>query len=150
MLFLCCNPRYVITCTLEGQHFIDRLIKSIKDFKLPYEFFNLHIGQSESLLPKIVLDKDPFVDFFLIDGGHGWPTVFVDFCYAYYATKQNGFIALDDTQLLSVSTLASFLMEQPGFEIALNLDKTIIFKKLYADRYLPDFGGQPYITSQTS
>ncbi len=145
MLFLCCNPKTVMTLTLEDQDFIDRLMGSVKEFGLPSERLELHVGRSEQLLPKIVLDKEPFVDFFLIDGGHGWPTVFVDFCYAYCVTKQYGYIVLDDTQLYSVKVLADFLKEQPGFEVVLDLGKTIIFRKMYIDRYLPDFGGQPYI-----
>jgi hypothetical protein len=149
LLFLCCNPKSVVTCTLEDSEFINRLMSSVKDFNLPYELLALHIGHSEKLLPKIVLDGDPYVDFFLIDGGHGWPTVFVDFCYAYYSTKQYGYIVLDDTQLYSVGALSAFLKEQPGLEVALDLGKTIIFKKIYIDRHLPDFGGQPYIKRQS-
>lgn len=35
MLFLCCNPKTVMTLTLEDQDFIDRLMGSVKEFGLP-------------------------------------------------------------------------------------------------------------------
>lgn len=145
LLFLCCNPKAVISCTLEDPPFLERLNASIARMGLSQNVLNMHVGRSELLLPKLILDQAPFVDFALIDGGHGWPTVFVDFCYINYATRQYGYIAIDDTQLYSVSQLTSFLKEQPGWRVTLDLNKVIIFQKLYDDRLLKDFGAQPFI-----
>lgn len=149
LLFLSLSPEKVVTCTLEDDKFVQRLHTAARSIGAPTDPLDLHIGRSEVLLPALVLNHEPFVDFALIDGGHGWPTVFVDFCYAAYATRQNGYIVLDDTQLYSVAQLFAFLKEQPGWEISLDLGKTVIFRKLYADRFLPDFGGQPFIQSRS-
>lgn len=150
LMFLCTNPKEVVTCTVEDEAFFGRLAEAAASIQVSMKPSAMHVGRSEVLLPELVLDRDPFSDFALIDGGHGWPTVFVDFCYVAYATRQHGFVALDDTQLYSVAQLAEFLKEQPGWEVALDLGKVIIFRKLYEDRLLPDFGGQPFIKKRSA
>jgi hypothetical protein len=82
----------------------------------------------------------------LIDGGHGWPTVFVDFCYLNVMLRPSGVLVLDDLQLHSVAELARMLTLQPGWELAMEVgDKTVAFRKTQDADYLPDHAGQPYI-----
>jgi hypothetical protein len=104
---------------------------------------------SERALPRLVLDKPPFLDFALIDGGHGWPTVFVDFCYTFFALKRGGVLAIDDTNLYSVNQLVLLLKNQPDFELIGNYQKLAVFRKKLDKRFLPDFGAQPFIKANT-
>jgi hypothetical protein len=145
LLFLCTQPASINTICLEQPDFFDRLDKARRQLSLPAEPLIIDVGFSEVILPRIVLGKEAFCDFCLIDGGHGWPTVFVDFCYAAYAMKQYGYLAIDDTHLYSVQQLVALLSEQPGWIKVQDLGKLVIFQKQYVDRVLPDFGGQPYI-----
>jgi hypothetical protein len=71
-------------------------------------------------------------DFALIDGQHGWPMVLVDFYYVNYVVRPGGFIMLDDTQLYSVNELVKLLREQPGYEVALDMGKVVVFRKTAA------------------
>lgn len=90
------------------------------------------------------------VDLALIDGGHGWPTVFVDFCYANAMLRKGGLLLIDDIQLHSVKELARLLREEPSFAQEGNLTpKTLIFRKKTKARFLGDFGGQSYIQRRT-
>ncbi len=105
-------------------------------------------ARSEDALPdfaKELEQSDCELDFCLIDGGHGWPTVFVDFCYFNRVLKVGGFLMIDDTQLFSVEELSNFLIEDPCFEVHTVMRKSILFRKTRSLRYLPDFGAQPYI-----
>lgn len=113
---------------------------------LPTEYLNFTVDYSEIALPEIVLQRNAFADMILIDGGHGWPTVFVDFCYGNYALKKGGIIGIDDNQLHSISELINLLTSQNGFTLLEKIhNKLVFFKKEYDIRLLPDFGGQPYI-----
>lgn len=105
------------------------------------------VGFSEWVLPALAQPSDalPWVDFALIDGGHGWPTPFVDFFFANHMLRRGGYIMVDNVQLHSVKELARLLGQQPGFELALDLGKSLVFRKTTADRSLPDWNGQPYI-----
>jgi len=100
------------------------------------------LERSEWVLPTLAKEKQ--VDFALIDGGHGMPTVFVDLFYINFMVRKGGFIALDDTQLHSVAEAVAMLREQPQFEVQTDLGKTVIFRKIADFKEFPDFGGIPY------
>lgn len=91
------------------------------------------------------------LDLALIDGGHGWPTVFVDFCYLNAMLRDGGYLLLDDVQLHSVKELARLLKREAGFRLVGPLagPKTLVFQKCTADRLLGDFYDQPYVTEKT-
>jgi hypothetical protein len=106
-----------------------------------------YVDCSEWVLPTLARDQQ--FDFILIDGGHGWPVVFVDFCYATAMLRQGGILAIDDTQLHSIKELGRFLMCQPEFQFVMQNGKTALFRKVTNARSLPDWVGQPYIVSRT-
>lgn len=127
----------------------DRMFAWCDKAGLPTENLNFIVEHSEVALPSIVLQGNAFVDMVLIDGGHGWPTVFVDFCYGNYALKKGGIIAIDDNHLYSVNELVNFLIAQDGFMFLESIyNKLFFFRKEYETRLLPDWGGQPYIKSK--
>lgn len=109
------------------------------------------VGFSEWVLPALaeLREAPPWIDFALIDGGHGWPTPFVDFFYANHMLRRDGYLMLDDVQLHSVKELVRLLAMQPGFELALDLGKSLVFRKTTLDRSLPEWTGQPYIVRCT-
>jgi precorrin-6B methylase 2 len=108
-------------------------------------------GFSEWVLPGLAKDPSapPTLDFALIDGGHGWPTVFVDFFYVNHMLRRGGYLMVDDLQLHSVKELARLLARQPGFEPVLDLGKSLVLRKVTEERQLPDWSGQPYIRERT-
>jgi hypothetical protein len=70
-------------------------------------------------------------------------------CYANYALKPARLLMIDDIQLHSVGELARLLTEQPGFELALDLGKSLVFKKATADRAMPEWNEQPYVVRRS-
>jgi hypothetical protein len=111
-----------------------------------------HVERSELVLPRLVFEERdlgrPF-HFALIDGGHGWPTVFVDFCYVNALLARNGLLAIDDIQLHSVKELARFLSADPHYPLVADLGKALVFRKTIDLTFLPDHGYQPYIVERT-
>jgi hypothetical protein len=91
--------------------------------------------KSEFVLPNIVKNKDPFVDFCLIDGNHNFPMVFLDFWYLHLVVKKNCYIMIDDINLYSSKELVKYLYEQPGYRIVENLGKAVIFIKETDDNF---------------
>jgi len=89
------------------------------------------------------------VDFALIDGGHGWPTVFVDFCYAYATLRSGGYMMIDDIQIHAVKKLARFITKSWQFELVADLQKSLIFRKKVDQTSMGDFGAQPYINAKS-
>lgn len=71
--------------------------------RAPLEFF---VDRSETRLPLFLAERTK-LDLALIDGCHGWPSVFVDFCYLNAMLKKDGLMIVDDVQLHSVGELAA-------------------------------------------
>lgn len=108
------------------------------------------VGFSQWALPEIARNHTSEFDFALIDGHHGWPLVFVDFCYMNHAVRQGGFIMVDDVDLHSVRELVNLLNEQPGYESCLDLGKALIFQKTTDASALPEWNEQPYIVRSSA
>lgn len=82
---------------------------------------------SQSVLP--ALESDP-LDLVLIDGGHGFPTPYIDWFYTAGKLKKGGILIVDDVGLWSCQVLRDFLMEQPHWEFLEEYDqRTTVFRK---------------------
>jgi hypothetical protein len=120
---------------------------------------DFRVARSELELAKMVLGSEkpgwgappgrPRFDVALIDGGHGWPTVFVDFCYLNMMLREGSLLLLDDVQLYSVAELSRLLQQQPGFELAHDLVKLQVWRKTDDEPFLPEHSSEPYILEMT-
>jgi precorrin-6B methylase 2 len=122
-----------------------RIIGYCKSNGIPTRHLDAHVAPSEWELPKLAAGKKPFVDFALIDGCHGWPTTFVDLQYANAVLKCGGYLMIDDLNLHSIKEMDRFLYEQPGFEPALDIGKSHVYRKTSTESGFGDWSGQPYI-----
>ena len=108
---------------------------------------DFRIGRSEDVLP--TLGDEP-LDLVLIDGGHGFPTPFVDFFYAGRRLRAGGLLVVDDTQLWTGRVLEGFLAEQPGWEVVerLPMNAVVVRRTEVSDR-LEDWNDQPYVARRS-
>ncbi|SRR6266851_2699460 len=148
LLFL--QPSKLTSIAPEASLF-DRIVDYCRSNQISTSSLVAKIARSEWELAVLANNgrSEAELDFALIDGGHGWPTVFVDFFYVNYLLREGGYVMIDDIQLKTVRELANLLFEQPGYKLVLNLGKSLVFRKETADRYLPEWNGQPYIVEQS-
>lgn len=111
----------------------------------PLEYMN---ERSEIALPKLLAAGHSF-DLALIDGAHGWPTVFVDFCYVNAMLRPGGTLLVDDIQLYSVRQLLLLLAGQDGFEVEKVVGKLAVVRRMGTRRFLPEWTDQPFIVANT-
>ena len=65
-----------------------------------------------------------------IDGNHGWPAVFVDFCYLNRMLRPGGLMFIDDVQIFAVAQLVCLLRQQtPHYELVSVEGKMATFRK---------------------
>lgn len=149
LLFL--SPGGLISIAPEPALF-DRIRAYCEANGIPAEALEVHVNGSEWVLPKLAeeMKGSPLLDFVLIDGCHNWPMAFVDFFYCNYMLKPGGYIMIDDVQLHSVKELARMLSEQPGFELALDLGKSLVFRRTSEARTLGEWGYLPYIVRKSN
>ena len=105
-------------------------------------------GRSELELPRL-RDEGQRFDVGLIDGNHGWPSVFVDFCYINAMLNDGGVLFIDDIQLYSCDELVHLLDAQPEFERVSLVGKLATFRKRTRAAFLPDWVDQPHILEHT-
>lgn len=149
LIFLASKPKKLITISVDPSGGLKNRILNWASLNcVPIEPLEYYDVATELMLPTIAFSGQK-ANLCLIDGGHGWPTVFVDFCYLNMMLLQDGFLILDDIQLYSVKELFNLLCTQPGWQLHSKIGpKTVVFKKLWDQKILPDFGGQPYILSK--
>ncbi len=124
----------------------ERIKTYARDHGLPLDRWSYYVDISEVMLPQLALKQEtPELDFALIDGGHGYPTVFIDLVYMNYMLKPGGLLMMDDVNLYSVREAVRMLKMQPGWKLVANLQKSLVFEKQTDERRFPEFNQQPYI-----
>ena len=63
--------------------------------------------------------------------------------------RQGGYLMIDDVNLYAEKEMARLLSEHAAFSLALDLGKSLVFRKLTADRHLGEWCDQPYIVRRT-
>lgn len=150
--FLFLAPKRLVSIAPEAKLF-DRIRSYCESQHIPFSSLETYVDGSEWILPKMAAElrnTTPILDFALIDGCHNWPMAFVDFCYINQMLKAGGYLMIDDVQLHSVKELARMLAEQPGFELALDLGKSLVFRRTTEMRALGEWGQLPYIVRKTN
>jgi hypothetical protein len=103
--------------------------------------------RSENALPR--LDTRP-IDLALIDGGHNFPTPFLDWYYLAVRLRTGGIVVVDDTHLWTGHVLKRFLRNQPGWE-PLEADlglRTAAFRMTAPYRHV-DWNDQPFVVRRS-
>jgi predicted O-methyltransferase YrrM len=95
---------------------------------IPTGQINFIMEPSQKVLP--VLESPP-LDLVLIDGGHGFPTPYIDWFYTAGKLKKGGFLIVDDVWLWSCQLLRDFLVEQPQWKLIAEYEgRTAVFSKI--------------------
>ena len=152
ILFLLMKPRALYSIAPEAA-LRDRILAYCTQNNIDSAPLHYEVARSEVFLPKLAEQfqaEKKKLDVALIDGGHGWPTVFIDFCYFNSILKKGGLLVVDDLQLYSINEFARWLSMQPEYSLVKDLEKTLVFRKEVAAEYFPDFGSQPYIKQRNA
>lgn len=132
------------TCVVPWTSERDRLQAWGAETDVSFDRVRFECARSEDVLPR--LDPEP-LDFVLIDGGHGFPTPFIDFFYAGRRLRRGGLLAVDDTQIWTGRALNGFLKEQPDWEVVeeLRMRATVFRRTDEPSTALQEWNEQPYV-----
>jgi predicted O-methyltransferase YrrM len=146
--FLHLDPARVVSIAPD-EALRDRITAYCDEHGIPTGALDYRPRRSETELPLVAAEDETF-DVAFIDGEHGWPTAFVDFCYMNMVVRRGGLIFVDDIQLHSVAELSRLLAEQPGYELVEEIGgKVQVWRKDLERRFLPGHSQQPYIMAST-
>jgi hypothetical protein len=88
-------------------------------------------------------------DLILIDGCHGFPSIFVDFYYAAKLLKIGGTLIIDDMHIYTCQLAARFIQSDPGWNMELKTKRVAIGIKT-ADTIDVEWINQPFVVRRTS
>jgi methyltransferase family protein len=136
------------TCITPSQQEVERIHAYASQHRISLRQVDFRLGLSTDVLPKM----EPIeLDLALIDGGHGFPTVFMDWYYIASWLKLGGTLIIDDLQIWTGHVLKEFLLADRAWKLKeLFANKTAIFVKEQECRPWSDFGGQPYVLKQSA
>ena len=126
-----------------------RIEAAAREYGLDLQSLRYHTDRSELVLPRLALDQGVRADLCVIDGGHGYPTTFVDFCYMNVMLRRGGLMLVDDLSLLPPRELFFLLKAQPGWTMVAFMGKMALFRKDLDAPFMPDFGGQIHVRGQS-
>jgi hypothetical protein len=147
LLFLTLTPS-ALTSIAPDDQLRQRMIHEAASRSISTTPLRFIVERSEIALPSLALAGES-VDVGFIDGNHGWPAVFVDFCYINMMLRQGGLLFVDDLQLHSVAQLFLLLRQQEQFELERFEGKMAMFRKVSDDRFLPDWRREPFVANNS-
>ena len=131
-----CGYSTVILALLSKHHTVispssiehDRIRKWCHTHAFSTDHMSSLADKSQNVLPGLLCEP---LDFVLIDGDHAFPGPFIDWYYVADKVKAGGYIAVDDTQLITGKILRDFLSQEEGrWILAAEIGKTAIFKRV--------------------
>jgi hypothetical protein len=127
-----------------------RIQKEAADRKIDASALTYINDRSERALPKLAFDGVQ-CDAGFIDGNHGWPSVFVDFCYLNMMMGKGAILFIDDVQVYACAQLQLLLRAQEAdFELVSLVGKMATFRKVTPGQFLPDWRGEPFIVANST
>jgi hypothetical protein len=98
---------------------------------------------SQRALPRLELEN---LEFALIDGGHGFPTPFMDWFYVSLSLGAGGIVLVDDTQIWTGAVLREFLLEEPDWKSVADWPgRACAFEKLTDTQPFSEWTEQPFV-----
>ena len=126
---------------------MDRILDWCEENEVITDRLKFIIDGSERALPKYVFSSP--IDLYLIDGGHGFPTPFIDWFYVANNIKVGGLIVVDDVQIWTGRVLRQFLAEEPDWAIDHSESMEFFGARRTGITEAVEWHEQPYVTRRS-
>jgi hypothetical protein len=134
-------------CITPSQVEVDRIRDYCKQHGISVQNVDFRIDFSEKVLPQLKEDR---LDLALIDGGHGFPTPFMDWYFISTKLKTGGVVIIDDTGIWTGRILKEFLLSEPEWRLIEPFaDKTAIFVKQESYRPSKEWDEQLFVAQRS-
>ncbi len=134
------------TCVTPCQSEADRIQDYCRSVNIDTSNVNFIIARSSDIIHQ--LPRSAF-DLVLIDGCHGFPSVFVDFYYAARLLKIGGTLIIDDMHIYTCQLAARFIQSDPGWNVELK-DTRVAFAIKTVDTIDMEWTSQPFVVRRSA
>jgi hypothetical protein len=134
------------TCVTPDKEQADRIQDYCRSGGIDTSNVKFIIAKSSDIIHQ--LPRSEF-DIILVDGCHGFPSIFVDFYYAAKLLKTGGTLIIDDMHIYTCQLTARFLQADPGWNVELKT-RRVAFGIKVADTIDEEWTGQRFVVRRSS
>lgn len=135
------------TTVVPAAHEVERIRAWCADHDVATDRITFHVAPSEAILP--TLEPTP-LDLVLIDGGHAFPTPFIDWFYTAARLRVGGLLVVDDTNLWTGRVLKEFLAAEPAWALRQEFGlRAALFEKVDELLARTEWTEQPYVVRRS-
>jgi hypothetical protein len=133
------------TCIMPDKALADRVQDYCRSTSIDTSNVRFIISKSCDVIHQV---SHSAYDLILIDGCHGFPSVFVDFCYAAKALKLGGTLIVDDLHIYTCDLVARFMQSDPGWNVELMTTRVAVAIK-NSDTIDDEWTNQRFVVRQS-
>jgi hypothetical protein len=134
------------TCIMPDKAQADRIQDYCRSANIDTSNVKFVIAKSSDIIHQ--LPRSEF-DLILIDGCHGFPSIFVDFYYAAKLLKIGGTLIIDDMHIYTCQLAARFIQSDPGWNVELKT-KRVVFGMKISDTIDYEWTSQRFVVRRSS
>ena len=129
------------TCIVPDKALTDRIQDYCRSANIDTSNVKFIISKSADIIHQLPRSEH---DLILIDGCHGFPSIFVDFYYAAKLLKNGGTLIVDDMHIYTCHLAARFMQSDPGWNVELMTKRVAVGIKVL-DTADVEWSNQPYV-----
>jgi hypothetical protein len=133
------------TCIMPDNELADRIQAYCRSASIDTSNVRFIISKSCDVIHQ--MDRAAY-EITLIDGCHGFPSVFVDFYYAAKALTLGGTLVIDDMHIYTCHLVACFMQSDPGWSVEL-MNKRVAFGVKVSDTIDNGWMDQPFVMQRS-
>lgn len=134
------------TCIVPDAVQVERIRDFCASHQVSLDTVQFVVQPSQQALPAI---EERGFDCILIDGNHGFPSVFVDWYYSARLLRLGGIIIVDDLHIWTCSTLVDLLRDEPEWRLVKETSRAAIFAKLADGSEDKEWTTQAYVVRRS-
>lgn len=134
------------TCITPGRDQVDRIQDYCRSRQIDTSAVSFLVAKSSDVIHQSPRSE---FDLILIDGCHGFPSIFVDFYYAAKLLKVGGTLIIDDMHIYTCQLAARFMQADPGWKVEKKTSRVALGVKL-SDRIDEEWTNQPFVVQRSS
>jgi len=134
------------TCIAAHKNQFGRIQEYCRSERIDTSAVNFIVAQSSNVIHQL---PPSHFDLILIDGCHGFPSIFVDFYYAAKLLKLGGTLVIDDLHIYTCRLVAHFIQADPGWKVETMTGRVALATKI-ADTADEEWINQSFIVQRSS
>jgi ubiquinone/menaquinone biosynthesis C-methylase UbiE len=134
------------TCIVPDQALVDRIKAYCRNEGVDLMNVEFIVAKSRDVVHRLTPGA---YDLALIDGLHGLPTAYVDFCYMTVALREGGIMVVDDMHIFTCLSIAEFMESDHCWDVEIRTSRFALAVKLDETGNVDSGWGQPYVLQRS-